>query len=74
MIKVVFYWSDKHGFCYECGLPAAFYAPSMYGEGIGKPLTSEHKLCAVCAANKAAEGEHIIRIDQHERFQHEVSG
>lgn len=49
---VVFGWSNKHGHCDDCGLPAAFAR---------EPLAS--RLCAVCAANAAADGERIFRLD-----------
>jgi hypothetical protein len=53
---VVFQWSAKHGECHECGLPAAFI-DRPYGDG------EERRLCAVCAANSAAEGQAITRIE-----------
>ena len=46
---VVFQWSREHGECSECGLPAAF-------------RSGPRKLCAVCAASYAADGERIARI------------
>lgn len=59
LVTVVFHWSTKHGPCYDCGLPAAFLAPKAYGEdGAGQ------KLCAVCAANGAADGEQIERLNK----------
>lgn len=51
--KVVFHWSTANGRCYECGLPAAFHRHD---------LTGKTKLCAVCAANAAADDEIITRI------------
>jgi len=47
---VVFQWSRNHGDCEDCGLPAAFAGESR-------------KMCAVCAAHAAAEGETITRIE-----------
>jgi hypothetical protein len=58
---VTFYWSTKHGRCYDCGLPAAFFTVSNKGD---KEITPEQKLCAVCAANHACEGEVINRIEE----------
>jgi hypothetical protein len=50
---VVFQWARDHGDCRECGLPAAFFTVS----------TPVRTLCAVCAANAAAEGEEIMRLE-----------
>jgi hypothetical protein len=55
---VVFQWSDKYGACQECSAPAAFLSIDAYG-----PDSTEQKLCAVCAANAAADGETIKRIE-----------
>jgi hypothetical protein len=52
---VVFQWSRKHGECLDCGLPAAFISLNGHGE-------PNARLCAVCAANAAADGETITRI------------
>lgn len=67
------------GLCNDCGLPAAFWSPTVYGrfyidvDGTmqgkkGKSGTLEpedtEKFCAVCAANHAAEGEEIRRIKE----------
>lgn len=54
---VVFQWSAKHGECLECGLPAAFRTAAPDG------VHSPDYLCAVCAANRAADGERIERIE-----------
>lgn len=59
-IKVTFNWSDEHGRCYECGLPAAFLVPNAYGDNID--IGDKHKRCAVCAANDACDGEIVTRI------------
>lgn len=56
---VVFQWSTQHGHCVECGLPAAFYRLDAYGPG------KNMRACSVCAANAAADGEAIARIDEH---------
>lgn len=53
LVPVVFVWASVHGDCYDCGLPAAF---ERYDEKY------QHKLCAVCAANAAADGENIRRL------------
>ena len=84
---VVFGWSNKHGHCYECGCPAAFYVgerangtfeqcerlmrEQTNGErGCETPDAHDTKpeglRCAVCAANAAADGEHITRIEEVE--------
>lgn len=55
----VFEWSRDHGNCADCSCPAAFYSLNAYGEG------RHQRLCAVCAANAAAEGMSIKRIDGH---------
>ncbi len=57
---VVFHWSTEHGACYDCGLPAAFYR-TMRDLRV-EPLP-EDLLCAICAANAAAGGDEIMRID-----------
>ena len=60
--RVVFHWTREWGDCYECGLPAAFFLPDAYG--VEDEAPSRHNLrCAVCAANAAAEGERVARID-----------
>lgn len=48
---VVFTWSNEHGHCYECGVPAA-YALKGY-------KSKDALRCAVCAALVASEGEEI---------------
>ena len=48
---IVFGWSRNHGDCYDCGLPAAF-------------LSEGQTLCAVCAANHAADGALVSRIEE----------
>lgn len=53
---VTFVWSREHGSCSDCGLPAAFYGVHAYGQG------KHQKLCSVCAANAAADGQPIRRI------------
>ena len=54
---IIFHWSRKHGDCLDCGNPAAFRATEAYGRKIEGPI-----LCAVCAANYAADGELIERL------------
>lgn len=51
---IVFHWSRHHGDCYDCGRPAAFTSVQVDGP----------KHCAVCAANAAAAGEEIMRIEE----------
>lgn len=60
--EVTFHWSTEHGKCHECGLPAAFFAPELYGKT--EDVNSENKLCAVCAANASVDGERIERISR----------
>jgi len=58
--EIIFHWSREHGDCYDCGRPAAFRAVDCYGR-------ARHEiLCSVCAANWAADGQIIERIDQEE--------
>ena len=64
-VLVTFIWSTEDGHCYDCGLPAAFYAPKRYSHEPRDP-SPQNKLCAVCAANEAAGGEMIRRIDEEE--------
>lgn len=59
---IEFDWSTQWGRCYECGLPAAFYLPDAYGVE-GEPPQDKNLRCAVCAANAAADGETVRRID-----------
>lgn len=61
-VHVEFNWSNKWGECYECGLPAAFYITDAPRSSSTK-ITDEKKRCAVCAANAAAVGEEIARIE-----------
>jgi len=56
-VHVEFDWSTEHGACHDCGLPAAYIVPDAYGPD--KPLGPEHLRCCVCAAQDAAQGEHI---------------
>lgn len=59
--RVIFYWSRNHGDCYDCGNPAAFVAPCMYGDVRGVEKITI--FCALCAANHAADGETIEWIE-----------
>jgi hypothetical protein len=59
---IVFQWARKHGDCDDCGLPAAFKIDlSAFQQDAGFP---ERQFCAVCAANAAADGERIERIEE----------
>lgn len=60
IITVTHHWDDAHGPCYECGDPAAFVAPDMYGPD--QEPNASNLLCAVCAAQQAASGERIFRL------------
>lgn len=59
---VEFVWSSEDGDCYDCGLPAAFWSAAQYGATRDEP-EPEDLLCAVCAANVAADGFAIDRIE-----------
>lgn len=59
IIEVTFKWSDEYGFCYECGRPAAF----LVGDRRDSFDTADLR-CAVCAANAAADGEIVARVDE----------
>lgn len=51
-------WQFNGEYCLDCGLPAAFYA-YRYGR---KPSPPD-ALCAICAANSAADdGAIIVRM------------
>jgi hypothetical protein len=68
LVDVHFKWSDQFGACYECGLPAAFarsyhYTPSHLPVW-PRECADNMKLCAVCAANAAANNEAIVRIEE----------
>lgn len=56
---VTFRWSTEHGECYDCGRPAAFYNWDLVSRGFCDTAI----LCAVCAANVAADGGTIGRIE-----------
>ena len=49
---VIFHWSDEHGKCSDCGRPAAFFD------------SIDQRLCALCAANAAADGDIIRWIER----------
>lgn len=46
--RVVYYHSNVNGDCDDCGNPAAFKSPLL--------------LCAICAANRASDGDPITRL------------
>jgi hypothetical protein len=57
-------WSDTHGPCYECGLPAAYLVPDAHTR-TGQPTPPagpQHKRCALCAAQNAADGEPLQHL------------
>ena len=65
-----FAWSNEHGYCYDCGLPAAFFLPRAYineertpGAPDQKP-NDVNKRCSICAANDAADGVTVRRIEE----------
>lgn len=60
IVPVTFYWTDRNGYCDECGLPAAF---KLIGHRAYE--TDAWLLCSVCAANAAADGEFIERIEEN---------
>lgn len=55
-VTVTFTWNNDKGECYDCGLPAAFF------RGLSNAALPEARLCAVCAANAAADGEDVRRL------------
>lgn len=58
---VAWQWSTVHGACYDCGAPAAFrLTDAVYTEA----SADENRFCAVCAANHAADGSTIARLDR----------
>lgn len=56
----VFQWSREYGECWDCGLPAAYAA----GSPPERDSIPERRLCCVCAAEAAAGGETIDRLDE----------
>lgn len=56
LVTGLFAWNTEHGYCYECGLPAAFTVSPP------EAVEDHHRRCAVCAANAAVDGETISRI------------
>lgn len=61
---VTFIWSSKDGYCYDCGLPAAFFLPEEHVAGAEDP-NEINKRCGICAANCACDGIAISRIDDY---------
>lgn len=59
---VLLHWSREHGDCIDCGLPAAFFAPDRFGGWSDAHV--RNIACAICAANWAAEGNVIRRIEK----------
>ena len=60
LVRVTFDWDDRHGECHDCGLPAAYLLLNGFGPG-------EHvRTCCVCAADYAADGCSIRRIEPTE--------
>lgn len=56
---VLFAWDPRHGYCYDCGAPAAYALVSAHGD--------ESVLrCSTCAAGAAADGESITRLFREE--------
>jgi len=56
LVPVVFAWSEKYGQCYDCGLPAAYCIGDDYED-------EAHLRCSICAAELAAGGDMIARLD-----------
>jgi hypothetical protein len=63
LVEVVFKWSDKYGDCEDCGAPAA-YVSDRYGAP--DPVAKDGRLCPVCAAEDAANGHAVVRLDDDE--------
>jgi hypothetical protein len=62
METVTFRWSTIYGKCLDCGLPAAFGIDRTPRKSWDDDV---HKLCAVCAANHAVDGESVFRLDDY---------
>lgn len=63
---VTFVWSNEHGHCYDCGLPAHFFLPRAYVSEHSpddEPATRNLR-CGICAANAATDGETVRRIEE----------
>ena len=52
LVHVEFDWSDEHGECYECGLPAAYALDYNFANEKNEAALR----CSVCAALAASEG------------------
>lgn len=52
LVRVVFEWDDRHGPCYDCGLPAAY-----------RVVDISVAVCSVCAAGRAANGDTVESLN-----------
>ena len=60
IVHVEFDWDDAKGKCWDCGNPAAYCVPDMYGPN--HRLDNANLMCSVCAAYHASTGERIVYI------------
>lgn len=61
LVHVEFDWSNEHGECYDCGLPAAYKL-----KHIGLDNHQDFVLCSVCAAYHASHGDEIVYLFDEE--------
>lgn len=66
LVAVGFAWHTRYGFCYDCGLPAAYYAPYRFTTSYNPSYDEDTKLCCVCAAMVAVDGIVIERCEDHD--------
>jgi hypothetical protein len=75
LVKVEFTWDDSKGNCYDCGAPALYVLPDMYGDKA--EITSANLMCPVCAADHAASGDgrlvHLFTEDTDSHADQEIA-
>ena len=58
LVRVEFDWSDEHGDCFDCGLPAAYRIPRF----THNTMPDTDIFCSICAAGYASRGFEIRRL------------
>lgn len=74
LVHVEFEWSDEHGTCCDCGLPAAYVLDGVSRRPDNAPSAEDFR-CSICAALAASEGERIRYLfAEDEAYAHESHG